>query len=256
MKKTIHLLIFLLFYLGFINTINISAQKSNDQTIKKTTVTFPSMDGILISADIYTNIEKSNNSFILLCHQAGFSRGEYNKTAKILANNGFTCVAIDQRSGNKANGIINETAKRAKEQGLSRNYINAKQDIEAAIDYVYTLSNNTPIIIVGSSYSASLVLLLAKNSKKVKAVAAFSPGEYLKGININSSIQGLNKPVFVTSTKNEIKKTVKLLKGNISKNLTHFKPSVKGIHGSRSLWKSTTGNENYWDAFLGFLNTL
>ena len=256
MKKTIHIILIILFYLSFINTINVSAQKSEGQNIKKETITFPSVDGVLITADIYTNIKKNNKLFILLCHQAGYSRGEYNETAKILAKKGFTCVAIDQRSGKKANGIVNETAKRAKDQGLSRNYINAKQDIEAAIDYVYNLSHSNPIILFGSSYSASLVLLLAKDNKKVKTVAAFSPGEYLKGIHLNSSIQNLNKPVFVTSTKAEIKRIEKLLKGSISKSLTHFKPTVKGVHGSRSLWKSTSGNEDYWNALFAFLNAL
>ena len=38
---------------------------------------FPSKDSLLISADIYEVDEKK--PLVLLCHQAGYSRGEYTK---------------------------------------------------------------------------------------------------------------------------------------------------------------------------------
>lgn len=145
----------------------------NNQTnfIQDKTVTFPSNDGLSITADLY-QIENPK-AFILLCHQAGFSRGEYVDTAKKLNELGYSCIAIDQRSGKNANNITNETAKRAKEKGLATTYLDAKQDIEAAIDYSYKLNKNQSIIIVGSSYSASLVLLIASSNEKIKAIASF-----------------------------------------------------------------------------------
>lgn len=47
---------------------------------QNTTVTFYAIDSVQITADTYfiNNVEPT----ILLCHQAGFSRGEYVKTAK------------------------------------------------------------------------------------------------------------------------------------------------------------------------------
>jgi len=215
------------------------------------TVTFPSKDNLTITADLYTTMKAKG--FIVLCHQAGFSRGEYINTAKMLQKMDYSALAIDQRSGNKANGIVNETHLEAKQKGLSTTYLDAKQDIEAAIDYAYIANHNKSIILVGSSYSSSLVLLIATSNKKVKAVASFSPGEYLRGVNLAESIKNLNKPTFVTSSKSEINQTAGVVRFVNTKYVTHFKPSVKGIHGSRALWETTQGNKNYWKAFTTFL---
>ena len=215
------------------------------------TITFPSKDKLPITADLYQ--VKESKRFVLLCHQAGFSRGEYVEAAKKINALGFSCLATDQRSGDIVNGVENETKKRAVEKGLATTYLDAKPDIEAAIDYVYDLNNNKPIILIGSSYSAALSLLLATNSDKVKAVAAFSPGEYLKGIELAKSITNMNKPVFVTSSKKEINQIIDVVKNIDSKYITHFKPKVEGIHGSRVLWKKTIGNQTYWKVFSEFL---
>ena len=45
-----------------------------------------------------------------------------------------------QRSGNKVNNVVNQTNSNAKAQGLSTNFLDAKQDIETAIDYLYIVS--------------------------------------------------------------------------------------------------------------------
>ena len=73
-------------FLAFFYAAKISAQK---------TKTFPSKDGITITADLY-EID-SASPVILLCHQAGYSRGEYIESAKRLNKFGFNCLAIDQR---------------------------------------------------------------------------------------------------------------------------------------------------------------
>ncbi len=220
-------------------------------TVSKT-ITFESKDGLTITADLY-QIEH-DKGFIVLCHQAGYSRGEYLETAKKLNELGFSCMAIDQRSGSSANNITNETAKLAKKKGLSTDYLDAKQDIEAAIDYAAQLNNGQQVFLVGSSYSASLVLLIATNNDKVKAVASFSPGEYLTGVNLATSIADISIPIFVTSSKGEIGQTAGVIKNINAGKVTHFKPEVTGIHGSRALWSSTDGNETYWNAFTDFLN--
>lgn len=218
---------------------------------KVKTITFYAKDSVLITADTY--FLKNVPPTVLLCHQAGFSRGEYINTAKKLNALGFSCMAIDQRSGNKVNGIINKTAIDANSKRLNVGYKGAKQDIDAAIDYLYASNGNQPIILVGSSYSASLALWIASENKKVKAVAAFSPGEYLKNLNLAETIKTLSKPTFVTSSKREIAPIEKLMRFVNQSFVTQFKPQVKGIHGSRALWKSTEGHENYWNAFKKFM---
>ena len=213
--------------------------------------TFPSNDGLLITADIYE--VNGLKPTILLCHQAGFSRGEYKDTALKLNKLGYSCVAIDQRSGKIANEVKNETAQRAIDKGLPTSYLDVKQDIEAAIDFLYDENGNQPVIIVGSSYSASLVLLIGKDNPKVKAVASFSPGEYLKGIRLSEKVKGYAKPVFVTSSQKEIDQVDKLGIIMIDGFSFHFKPLIEGVHGSRALWESTEGNDKYWEAFEAFL---
>src|SRR6185436_2534166 len=60
-------------------------------------MTLPSKDEVTITADWYP--VNSESLTILLCHQNGFSRGEYTETAKKLNMLGFNCLAIDQRVG-------------------------------------------------------------------------------------------------------------------------------------------------------------
>ena len=54
---------------------------------------FPSRDSLLIFADIYER--KDSKPTILLCHQAGFSRGEYREIAFRIGSIGFSSIAID-----------------------------------------------------------------------------------------------------------------------------------------------------------------
>ena len=246
--------ILLLLFIGIVG----HAQESSDVETLSTsienfsTVHFFAKDSVKITADIYFVDDAIGT--ILLCHQAGFSRGEYIDTAKKLNKLGFSCMAIDQRSGNKVNGIINETAVYANRRAVNIGYAGAKQDVEAAIDYLYALNDNEPIILVGSSYSASLALWIAgERNKKLKSVAAFSPGEYLKGKNLAKLIRPIKIPVFVTSSRREIGPVSKLVRHIRSKYLEHYKPAEKGIHGSRAIWESTSGSDGYWNAFSKFL---
>ncbi|MBK6444067.1 MAG: hypothetical protein IPF81_01765 [Bacteroidetes bacterium] len=164
MNKRILLFIFLL----------MTAAINSDAQLK---VSFPSKDSLLITADWYPI--STEMPIILLCHQNRFSRGEYNEAALRLNKFGFNCMAIDQRVGDEVNGIKNETAALAKAKGSNPVYADAEQDIIAALDYLYD-KYKKEIIVIGSSYSASLALKIAVNNPKVLGVAVFSPGEYFE----------------------------------------------------------------------------
>lgn len=235
----------LLFSFVFIQLLN--AQESEIPQ----TVTFYAKDSVIVTADTY--FIKDTKPTVLLCHQAGYSRGEYIKTAKKLNALGYSCMAIDQRSGNEVNGIQNQTAIDAKSKSRNVGFAGAKQDVEAAINYLYEINGNRQIILVGSSYSASLALWIASENKKVKAVAAFSPGEYLRGKNLAELIKPLKVPAFVTSSKREVKPVEKLLRYVKRKRLNHYKPAEIGIHGSRAIWETTDGYAGYWNAFKTFI---
>lgn len=244
---------FLIITLLFVNCKSDDGDDPNtpDELVKKT-ITFPSTDNLTITADTY--IKRSNTKFILLCHQAGYSRGEYLNTAPIFVEKGYNSMAIDQRSGGSVNGITNETAAAAQQQGLATTYVAARPDIIAAIDKAYELNGNKPIYLLGSSYSSSWALLLGKTNSKVKAAIAFSPRENLTGFNITDELEGYNKPVFATSAQSETATTANLVSKIGAQHLTHFESTRPGIHGARCLWSTTDGNTEYWNALLQFLS--
>lgn len=215
---------------------------------------FKSNDGLLISADFYPAAHAKD--LILLCHRSHCNRGEYRETAPKLNGLGYACLAIDQRSGMKIFGVTNETSLRARQKGLATGYLDARPDIEAAIDHAYELNRRKPIILFGSSYSASLALWIATQTDKVKAVIVFSPGEYLKKVTLAEEIRMLDKPTFVTGAKKEIAEINRLFRFVNPKVVTLFKPKVEGFHGSKTLWESVEGYETYWEALEMFLSGL
>lgn len=225
----------------------------------KTTITFPSLDGIEISADIYLRDEDKSTPLIILFHQAGWSRGEYLEIAPNLNTLGFNCMAIDLRSGGSINGIDNRTVLNAVQAQKSTQYIDALPDIEAAILYARKNYNQSKIIVWGSSYSASLVLHIAGTKPDlVDGALAFAPGEYFtkQGKSkswIGSAAAKINVPVFITSARDEQKSWSSIYSAIKYKEKSSFIPATKGNHGSRALWKQFDDSEAYWNAVEEFL---
>jgi alpha-beta hydrolase superfamily lysophospholipase len=137
---------------------------------------------------------------ILLFHQAGSNRAEYAPIAPMLTALGFDALAIDQRSGGSLWGHANETVRHL---GRSEDYGSAFHDLEGALTWAKSSGRSGPVIVWGSSYSAALVFLLAaKHLQDVKALLAFSPGEYLASpSSVRSAAAQLSIPIFVTSAK-------------------------------------------------------
>ncbi|MBL4862936.1 MAG: alpha/beta hydrolase [Crocinitomicaceae bacterium] len=229
---------------------------STEQTEQPAHVEFASLDGLTISANIY-EVDK-DAPVIVLCHQAGFNKHEYDGIAEKLNAKGFNCIAIDQRSGGLLDDHQNETTLRAVAQGKPIEYLDAEQDIIAAINYA-SEKYNRPVTLWGSSYSATLVLYLAVEKKNVNAVISFSPGDYFsneKG-SLVEKLADFNKPLFITSSKQEASGTKKLMaKMKMNDSQTQFIPEGTGHHGSRALWENQTGGEEYWTAIDVFLAQL
>jgi dienelactone hydrolase len=219
------------------------------------TVTFSSSDGLLVTADLY--MQDKGYPFIILYHQANFSRGEYQETAPKLMKLGYNCLAVDLRSGKEVNFIQNETAARAREKHLPTEYLDAEKDMLAALDYCRQFNTNK-VVLFGSSYSASLALKIAKDNKRVSAVVAFSPGEYFQPqLSLKKVLTKFDKPLFVASTKSENPFVKEMLSGSSESQITWFVPSKNpGIHGSRALWQSTPESNECWLSLLMFFKTL
>jgi len=222
-------------------------------------ISFASKDSILISAKSYI-ISSKQRPFIILFHQAGWSHGEYQEIAPRLNELGYSCLAVDLRSGGKVNGVINTTYKNASDRNKPTSYLDAYIDMQSAVDYVKNRYAPKNLIVWGSSYSASLVLKLAsENSKKIKGVIAFSPGEYFTKLGKNKryiaeSISELKCPVFITSAKNEYKNWINIFESIPSENKMFFLPKTEGNHGSRALWNKFEDNGSYWNALQKILD--
>jgi alpha-beta hydrolase superfamily lysophospholipase len=229
-------------------------------TIKKT-ITFPSKDGLLITADTYTLKGDARAPVIVLFHQAGWSRGEYLEIAPELNALGFNCMAVDQRSGGKVNETANETVRRAQLRGTGTTYVDALQDIEAALLYARRHYKGRKLIAWGSSYSAALVVKLAGDKPELQdGVVAFAPGEYFVKLGqsaawIQESARQVRCPVFMTSARNEQARWSAIFETIPAKNKTAFLPASEGNHGSRALWKQFKDSEEYWRAVERFLTT-
>ncbi len=249
MKRSVSILIFILFI-----SINYA---QNTPDFKGETVHFKASDGIEITADLYMTPD-SKAPFIILYHQAGYSRGEYRSIAPKLNKLGFNCMAIDQRSGKEVMGIINETNKEATKANKPTQYVDAIPDLEAAYLYVRHGIKPNKIIIWGSSYSAAIVFFLGSaHHDGVNGILAFSPGEYFK-INakeIKSYASKVTCPVFITSAKDE-HKNWKGIYNSIKTKKEYFLPAEKGKHGSKALWPDNSDQKAYWAAVSNFLNKL
>ncbi len=216
--------------------------------------TLTAADGLEISADLYHLNDDA--PVAVLCHQARSNKEEYKEIATRLKTLGFNCLALDQRSGGTLLGADNQTATRAIAAKLDTEYLDAKADIEAGIAYA-SKKYGKPVLLVGSSYSASLALVIANNNEQVKALAAFSPGEYFgEKLKVAKESAKLNKPCFITSSKDEAKDVAKLVSTIEKSKLTQFVPEAEGVHGAKALWEKNPSNKEYWEAFESFLKSL
>jgi len=207
-------------------------------------------DGLKVTVENHP--KDASMPVIVLCHQAGFSRGEYSEITPRLLEMGFNCVTVDLRSGGSVNGVDNATFTRAKAAGKATGFNDSKQDMVAAITWAKE-NYGKNVILWGSSYSASLALILGKQNANVEQVICFSPGEYLSPVNVGLQAKGMSKPCFLASAYSERGDVGLLYNVITSSKKTQFIPKKDGQHGSKSLWKSNTNSSDYWAALSTFL---
>ncbi len=242
-----------LIMLIFISLLS-SSMAQNPETIH-----FASADMLELTADLYIINPDKSTSFIVLFHQAAWSRGEYLETAPRLNKMGFNVMAVDLRSGGAVNGIENQSHKKAKEAKLLTTYAHAYPDIGAAVEYARAHYADAKLIILGSSYSSALVLRYAgDNPEAVDGVISFSPGEYFASYGksdhwILDAVANITVPVFISSAKNE-SSNWQFFYDLIKSEKVSFLPKTSGNHGSRALWSQFDDSEAYWQALSGFLD--
>lgn len=227
----------------------------------KQTISFSAADGVQVTADLYMPHPRTA-PFILLFHQANWSRGEYLEIAPRLNALGYNCMAVDLRSGGEVNGVKNITHQQAVKLMKETQYIHALKDMKAALNYTLTNFCQGPPIVWGSSYSASLVFTLAADHPhQVGGVLAFSPGEYFvsqgKSRNYISGAAGsLSQPVFIASAKSEKNSWWGIYVAIEADRKTYYLPETAGNHGAKALWEKFPDSRGYWSAVESFLESL
>lgn len=218
-------------------------------------VTFLASDNLKITADLY--LKDYNLPFILLFHQDTYSRGEFTGIASRLLNLDYNCLAVDLRKGGEVNYIKNETASRMQNRNISGKLIDSRKDVLAAIEYAGKY-NNIPVILLGSSYSASLCMIVGKNNERVNAVVAFSPGEYFEpDISVKSVLRDFDKPLFVSSSENEYSYIVEMLDYAPEELVTLYKHKEgNNYHGAKVLWESNKNSRECWLELLMFFRKI
>lgn len=225
-------------------------------------VSFAAEDGLEITADVYRAYDDDQVPFVVLFHQAGWSRGEYREIAPRLNALGFNCMAVDQRSGGEVNGVVNQTARRAAAKKMGMTYLDALPDLRAALGYARTHYTKGKVIGWGSSYSSALVLWLAgEEPGLMDAVLSFAPGEYFARFGktktfVESAAKKISIPAFVTSAKDEASQWAAIYEAIPAQGKARYLPSTSGNHGSRALWSSFDDSPGYWGAVEGFLAKL
>lgn len=218
------------------------------------TLTIESTDGLPITLDIYRPTSEGDVAIVLF-HQSGSSRGEYAEIAPRLSDLGYLAVAADARAGGEFGGIANETAKAAEAEGRPTAFADSRPDLDAAIAYTRDELDAGTVIGWGSSYSASLVLMIAGQTDLLDGALAFSPGEYFGAPDaVVRFMDGIEIPVLVTSAKGEEAQWSPLFL-EISAPKTGFVPANgTGAHGSSALIPGRSDvPEVYWFKVEEFL---
>ena len=208
-------------------------------------VTFKSEDGVTITGDVSKG---ATDTVIVLFHMAGASRGEYRDIAPELNRLGYTTLAVDQRSGGAFGGVRNETAAVTGRQP----FLAAIPDLKASVRFARERLGAQRVGVVGSSYSASLVLVLAGQDRGfADVIISFSPGEYFPDKSlVRTSAANIEVPVFLTAAKNEAGQW-QLISDAIGSAATGFIPRGAGRHGVTALL--TSARDEYWVALRNFL---
>lgn len=182
-------------------------------------------------------IASSPKALILLFHQAGGDRSEYDRIAPRLLESGYSVLVVDQGG-----------------DGLLDRMVSGKPDMQAALDWAQ--GKNMPVIMWGSSYSASLTYLLAaEQPTQIKAALVFSGGDYL-GRNIVTDAARLVKiPLFATSSVSEAAEMKAIFDLVPSQNKQFFTPPPGAVHGSATLTQTANpaSAEATWVAVLAFI---
>ena len=229
----------------------VSAQLSVDELELVTS------DGITLYAYQHLVDDAGDRPLVLLFHQgASNARAEYGPLLPQVVDAGFDVVMVDQRRGGSRFGGINRTVEALGDREFS--YCDTYADVEAVLAHARTLTD-APVVVWGSSYSATMVLkLAAERPGEIDRVLSFSPasGEPMAGCDPGDFAADVEVPVLVLRPRNEAE-IPRLAEQLAWFDELGFRTHVAdpGVHGSSMLNPARVESDvsHTWTVVLDFL---
>jgi pimeloyl-ACP methyl ester carboxylesterase len=207
------------------------------------TVTTTAADGTKVYGETYFAGLTDAAPMISLFHQARSNgRGEYGPLTGWLNGLGYRVIAWDQRSGGDLYGAENRTAAEAKG---GKQFCDAYPDVEAGVAFAHQAAKGAPLIIWGSSYSASLVWrAAAEHADLLDAVVAMSTatGGALDKCGAKVGLPNLADPGLAVWSQKEAGQAKGLSDLLASKNVK-VEIVADGVHGSSMLVDERTKHD-------------
>lgn len=154
-------------------------------------LTITASDGVKISAVYYPPIVNGAPA-ILLVHQVGGSKSDWDTFAKQLQKMGYAAMAIDLRGHGATGGTAN--------------WAKAPDDVRAAYNVLVARPevDSLRTAIIGASIGSNLALMVGASEPKVSAVIALSPGLDYLGVNPTASMRNFaNRPVLLVASQGD-----------------------------------------------------
>ncbi len=202
MKKTIVIVLIFVLLLAACGEKEKTQEEDSDdgvipqeQTQKPSNdIEFTTIDGVTIKG---TFLEGNSNSAVLLLHELGKDRTEYNAFVQKLNEKGFTTLAIDFR-GHGESGLDYKEFTNDDWQGLLN-------DVDSAVKYIRRTDKDVnDITIIGASIGANAALIHASQDNTVNQVVLFSPGENYRGLATLDAIRDYgNRPIMIIVSEND-----------------------------------------------------
>lgn len=155
-------------------------------------VTFESEDGATLAGDLY--LAKPDAPAVVLVHRLFGERSEWAPLVESLrrADQRYTVLTFDLR-GHGASKAPEKKPSADSKTELAR-------DVKAAIEHVLgaTKEKARGVVLVGSSFGATLASLVAFDQPKVTALALVSPGAAIRGVDLYRPYSEVrNLPTFI-----------------------------------------------------------
>ena len=229
------------------------------QTRPPTEIRYLVRDSLSVVADVHHGSGGPSAPTVLLFHQGGGSaRGEYRNITPRLLRDGYNVVAPDIRGGGDRFGAPS----RAAPTDSTFTYCAALGEVDAAVNLARTEGFTGPLVLWGSSYTATLALqVAARRSAEIRAVLAFSPatGEPMRGCEPAPYVGWLARagvPAMVLRPRVELADSARIASlAAMRRDGATTVIAERGVHGSSMLDTERTraSTEREWAAVEGFL---